>query len=83
MKADPSKTSAKRIARYSKGLITLSEFVKVNGRKDAAKSLGCTGPALLKAINEGRDIFVEILPWGSVLATEISRFPGHSKGAKS
>lgn len=82
MKADLSKKSADRMARYSEGQLTLAEFVKINGRGNAAKALGCTGPALSKAITQGRDIFVEILPWGSVLATEIARFPGYSKGAK-
>ena len=56
--------------------IPIAEFVELNGRKGAAVALGCTGPALSKAIAAGRTIFVEVAGDGAVSANEISKFPG-------
>ncbi|MDF3197576.1 Cro/CI family transcriptional regulator [Pseudomonas sp. 1912-s] len=56
--------------------VLLAEYVERAGRKKAALALGCTGPALSKAIAAGRTIFVEQAADGSVSATEISKFPG-------
>lgn len=55
--------------------VPLAEYVEREGRSMAALSLGCTGPALSKAIASGRTIYVEIRNDRSVLATEISKFP--------
>lgn len=56
--------------------IPLEEFIERNGRKQAARELDCTGPALSKAIAAGRTIFVELAADGSASAKEISKFPG-------
>ena len=56
--------------------IPLEEFIERKGRKQAAITLGCTGPALSKAIASGRTIFVELAADGSASAKEISKFPG-------
>jgi hypothetical protein len=61
---------------FTKVCIPLAEYVELNGRKKAAKDLGCTGPALSKAIAAGRTIFVELAADGTASAKEISKFPG-------
>jgi hypothetical protein len=55
--------------------IPLEDFIKRKGRKQAARELDCTGPALSKAIAAGRTIFVEQAADGSASAKEISKFP--------
>ncbi|QXH69977.1 Cro/Cl family transcriptional regulator [Pseudomonas asgharzadehiana] len=54
----------------------LAEFIERVGRAKAAQALGCTGPALSKAIAMGRTIFVERTEDGRISATEVSKFPG-------
>jgi len=56
--------------------IPLEDFIERKGRKQAAIDLGCTGPALSKAIAAGRTIFVDLEEDGSASAKEISKFPG-------
>lgn len=56
--------------------VPLAEYVEREGRIKAARALGCTGPALSKAIAAGRTIFVNIKEGGSVSATEVRKFPG-------
>ena len=56
--------------------IPLEDFIERKGRKQAAINLGCTGPALSKAIASGRTIFVDLAADGSASAKEISKFPG-------
>lgn len=56
--------------------IPLADFIESKGRKQAAIELGCTGPALSKAIASGRTIFVERAADGAASAKEISKFPG-------
>lgn len=58
------------------GGIPLEDFIEREGRKQAAIHLGCTGPALSKAIAAGRTIFVDLAADGSASAKEISKFPG-------
>ncbi|UEH06695.1 Cro/CI family transcriptional regulator [Pseudomonas sp. HN8-3] len=55
--------------------IPLEDFIKRRGRNRAAIDLGCTGPALSKAIAASRTIFVKVAADGSSSATEISKFP--------
>ncbi|WP_434701513.1 Cro/CI family transcriptional regulator [Pseudomonas sp. D1-36] len=57
-------------------VIPLQDFIARKGRKLAASELGCTGPALSKAIAAGRNIFVELAADGMASAKEISKFPG-------
>ena len=56
--------------------IPLADFIERKSRKQAARELDCTGPALSKAIAAGRTIFVELAADGSASAKEISKFPG-------
>lgn len=67
--------NAQSIEQYRHGKLTLVEFIHVHGRKGAAKIIGCTPPALTKALGAGRTIFVELAADGSVDITEISKFP--------
>ncbi|VVO22863.1 Cro/CI family transcriptional regulator [Pseudomonas fluorescens] len=55
--------------------ITLAEFIEQKGRTNAAILIGCTGPALLKAVIAGRAISVELAEDGTVRATETKAFP--------
>lgn len=56
--------------------MTLAEFVQLRGRSGAAKALGCTPPALSKAIGASREIYVVIQEDRTPQAIEVSRFPG-------
>lgn len=63
------------IEQYRHGKLTLVEFIQVHGRNGAARIIGCTAPALTKAMGADRTIFVELTADGSVDVTEISGFP--------
>lgn len=56
--------------------MNLADFIAMTGRVVAARKIGCTGPALLKAMNAGRTIFVEVAENGAVTAIETKSFPG-------
>lgn len=54
----------------------LADFIIRIGRVSAARMIGCTGPALLKALKAGRTISVEVADDGTIKATETKAFPG-------
>ncbi|QXI50266.1 Cro/Cl family transcriptional regulator [Pseudomonas anuradhapurensis] len=56
--------------------MALADFVRAQGRSNAAKALGCTPPAISKAIGASREIYVVVQEGGTAQAFEISRFPG-------
>ncbi|WP_193217468.1 Cro/CI family transcriptional regulator [Pseudomonas putida] len=56
--------------------VALADFIRAQGRSAAAKALGCTPPALSKAIGASREIYVVVQDCGAAQAFEISRFPG-------
>lgn len=56
--------------------VTLADFVSSHGRSAAARALGCTPPALSKAVGASREIYVVVQECGAAQAFEISRFPG-------
>lgn len=55
--------------------LTLKEFTERVGQTKAAQMLGMRQSAISKAISAGRNIYVQILSNGSVLAEETKQFP--------
>lgn len=55
--------------------IKLNDFVEHYGPSEAAKLLGCSAPAILKALKSERDIYVTTLPDGTYEGKEIKDFP--------
>lgn len=55
--------------------INLKTFVEDHGPSGAAKLLGCSAPAILKALESEREIYVTALPDGTFEGKEIKDFP--------
>ncbi|HBX2115276.1 Cro/CI family transcriptional regulator [Klebsiella aerogenes] len=58
--------------------ISLAEFVGEVGQAKAADAIGVHQTAISKAIRVGRQIFINRLPDGKIMAEEIKPFP-HNK----
>lgn len=71
------------IEQFSQSKTTLAQYVDAHGRNAAAKTFGCTPAAISKAINAGRNIFVEQEDSRLARAVEVSCFPCRSLAAKS
>lgn len=54
--------------------IPLRVYVEINGQSEAARALGVTQPAIRKAIQTGRNIYI-FYEDGKVKAEEIRHFP--------
>ncbi|CAE6950118.1 Regulatory protein Cro [Ectopseudomonas oleovorans] len=59
----------------------LAELVKARSQADVAKGLGCSGPAIKKAIDQGRKITVIVNDDGTLTGQEIKPFPSQVKDA--
>ena len=55
--------------------ISLAEYVGEVGQAKAADAIGIHQTAISKAIRVGRQIFINRLPGGKILAEEIRPFP--------
>lgn len=58
---------------------TLAEYVGKVGQTQAAKNLGCTQPAIRKALEAKRTVFVSINTDGAAEAEELKPFPSHKQ----
>lgn len=59
--------------------MTLVDYVKAHGQTKAAYDFGVIQCAISKAIRAGRNIFVTVMPDGSVKGEEIKPFPSIKK----
>ncbi|MGK6325739.1 Cro/CI family transcriptional regulator [Erwinia sp. DT-104] len=59
--------------------MTLEDYAKVHGQAKAARDFGVIQCAISKAIRTGRNIFVTVLPDGSVKGEELRPFPSNKK----
>lgn len=61
--------------------MTLADYAKIHGQAKVASDFGVIQCAISKAILAGRDIFVTVMPDGSVKGEEIRPFPSNKKQA--
>ncbi|EPE4838929.1 Cro/CI family transcriptional regulator [Yersinia enterocolitica] len=61
--------------------MTLSDYAEIHGQAKAASDFGVIQCAISKAIRAGRNIFVTVMPDGSVKGEEVRPFPSNKKAA--
>lgn len=59
--------------------MTLEDYAKAHGQAKAARDFGVIQCAISKAIRTGRNIFVIVMPDGSVKGEELRPFPSNKK----
>ncbi len=59
--------------------MTLADYAKIHGQAKAARDFGVIQCAISKAIRNGRNIFVTVLPDGRVKGEELRPFPSTKK----
>lgn len=60
----------------------LADFVDLKGQAEAAQLLGCTAPAIWKALTAKRQITVHCSKDGSFTASEVREFPSQKPRTK-
>jgi len=58
--------------------VTLADFVALRGYSEAARHLGCSSPAIIKALSVGREIYVR-RKRGGFEAEEVRPFPSQER----
>ena len=59
--------------------VALEKFTNEKGVTEASRLLGCSAPAIFKALKSGRKISVLEMPDGTYTAEEIRPFPATAK----